>query len=91
MTALPDYAVLGESDMVATLVAEPHWLYVWQTTDGQGESWLSVYRSVIIEDDDAWLDPFLATIAAGALRSEVVRDERMMRGRAELAIYAVSA
>ena len=89
MTALPDYAVLGEGDMVTTLVAEPHWLYVWQTTDEQGESWWSVYRSVMIEDDDAWLDLFQATIASGAVRSEVLTDDRVMHRRAELAIYAM--
>ncbi len=85
---LPDYAVSDEGDMMTTLVAKPSWLFVWQTTDEQGESWLSVYRSVWLADDDDWLDPFQATIAAGALRSEVVDDDRMMHGRAELAIYA---
>lgn len=84
---LPDYAVLGE-DLVTTLVARPRWLYVWQTTDQEGASWLSVYRSVAVADDDSWLHPFQDQMSDGPVRSEVVRDVGIHRRRAELSVYA---
>jgi len=89
-TARPDHHVLGEGTLVTTHIANPYWLFAWTTTTEDGLSWLSVYRSAHIEDDDAWLDPVRDAIEGPAvLAREEVKDAGMMSGRAALTIYEV--
>lgn len=89
-TALPDHHVLGEGALVTTHIAKPYWLFAWMTTTEDGLSWLSVYRSAHIEDDDAWLDPVRDSIEdSTVLACTEVKDAAMMSGRAALTIYEV--
>lgn len=86
----PDYAVYDGHGFTIE-VAEPAYLWAWTTTDlDSGRSWRSVYRSVLVEDDDALYRPVRELIGdAEPLKSEVLPDESMMFGEAELSVYAI--
>ena len=89
-TALPDHHLPDDGTLVTTHIARPCWLYAWTTTTEDGLSWLSIYRSAQIEDDDAWLDPVRDGIEdSTVLAREQAKDAGMMSGRAALTIYEV--
>lgn len=67
------------------VVSEPAWLYAWQTTDLEtGRSWLSIYRSVLVSEDET-----RDLIGHRELTNwSPQTDPAMMFGRSELATYA---
>lgn len=89
---LPHIALRG-NDAMTTEIAEPCWLYAWRTTELEGGlSWLSVYRSVLLDDDSTMYRPALDLIAGAELiTNETVFDPEMTFGQAELALYEMPA
>lgn len=78
--------------VVTTLIARPCWLYVWLTTDPDGMSWLSVYRSVRLRVTDDWYQGVLElTSGVKLLKTGIEEDEHMMGYKAELSIYGGAA
>lgn len=86
----PDYAVYDGHGFTVEVI-EPCWIYASRITDlSCGLSWLAVYRSPELRDTD---DEYRAVVEligdAEPLKSEVVEDESMFFGRAELSVYSM--
>ena len=89
MIKLPNYAML-EDTAITTVIAKPRWLYVWRSTDLEtGDTWLSVYRSVLVRDTDSMFQEARVLIGDAELlrREDVTDDDEMMHGRAEFSMW----
>jgi hypothetical protein len=87
---LPDTQIVTGRELT-THIARPCWVYAWKTTQGE-DSWWSVYRSTLLDDNDhEWLEPVRDFIGkANLLHREIVVDPGMMFGSAELSTYAAA-
>ena len=90
---LPDIAIHDDGHVTTMEIAKPCWMYAWRTTElDTGMSWLSVYRSVLVRDADPMNQPVMEIIGdAELLHREVVDDQHMMFGSAEVSLYGVAA
>lgn len=87
---LPHVAVYDGHGFTVEVI-EPHWIYASRITNlNSGLSWLAVYRSPELRDtDDEYRAVLELTGDAEPLKSEVVEDESMFFGRAELSVYSM--
>ncbi|MGB5794532.1 MAG: hypothetical protein WBH51_01925 [Mycolicibacter algericus] len=88
---LPDHYVTDDGYAITTVIAEPGWLYAWQTTGlDTGQTWLSVRRSTAVPTDSPLHQRLLELLgSATLLGSEVSSAPDMMFGTADLSIWAL--
>lgn len=91
IVGMPGEVTYYDGHAFTSEIVEPGWLRVWTTTNLEnGRSWRSVYRSPELRDTDDEYRAVLELIGdAEPLKSEVVEDESMFFGRAELSVYSM--